>query len=163
MTHLLLVGAPDENQVRWFIALAGWKTPPLMRMKDFIGVISNNATTNDVSAVATCCFSYTNLNTGETQEMEDEFYDSTAQFIKSIYGIGIELQLPVNSSWIDPTTGQSHMYAATDIVLGIRVAGKSDQSTYKVVSNYFHKRLSIAGNISISSSDVTFTATPKLV
>lgn len=85
MTHLLLVGAPDENQVRWFIALAGWKTPPLMRMKDFIGVISNHATTNDASVVARRCFNSTNLNTAETQEMEDEFNVSTAQFIKSIF------------------------------------------------------------------------------
>lgn len=161
LSHVVIVGAPMENNRRLLIALAGWERSPIVRMKDFIGIASNNATTYDETAVLELDFTYT-YNSSVSEEMSDEYTIFNSDFISDPFGIGKEIQLPLNSSWTDPYTGKIETRSVSDIVLGIRVEAKSDNSAFKVVSNYFHKRLSITGSISFSKNKYEFSASPSI-
>lgn len=44
----------------------------------------------------------------------------------------------------------------------LRVEAKSDDSVFKVVSNYFYKRLSLVGEVSASKDDIDFDVSPSI-
>lgn len=165
LSHVIIVGAPLENRVRLLIALAGWERSPIMRLQDFIGISSDKASTYDETAVATleytCSTNITGIPNGSKTE-SIEYTPQKVSFEKTIHGVGLNIQLPINASITNPTTGATESMVFSDIVLGLRVEAKSDDSVFKVVSNYFHKRLTLVGEVSASKNDIDFDVSPSI-
>lgn len=171
LVHILIVGAKLSNGERLLSTVAAWETPPAMRLKDVIGVSSDKATTNDNTAQVSMDYSVIDYGTGKIEEFNEEFIageepssDCFSGFIEGTQGVAIEVDLPNNYTMSDPATGEILMTQfVSNIIIGINVMSKTESSVYKVVGQYYHKKLTFPSSVGISSSGFSFSVSPQFV
>ncbi|MFR8012196.1 MAG: hypothetical protein ACLU8W_10630 [Clostridia bacterium] len=166
LVHVLIVGGKFPNGERLLSTVGAWETAPASRLKDFIGVCSNGMTTNDPTAKASLEYTITdygaNNGAGSSEERSIDYVPSTSKFVEGTQGTGIEIDLPNNYTLPDAVTGVGRRYSMSNIVLGINVMAKTEESIYKVVGEYHHNKWSLLTSVGISSSGLSFSVSPQL-
>lgn len=165
LVQILIVGGTLSNGQRLLSTVAGWEEAPTMRMEDFIGICSDKITTNDLTEEAYLEYTVTDYGgssgTGSIEERSITYVPSTSKFVEGTQGTGKGINLPNDYIMPDFETGVGRKFCMSNIVLGIHVMSKPDTSVYKVIGQYFHKKLTLITSVGISSGGFSFSASPQ--
>ncbi len=164
--HVLIGQTPDEDHTMSCMSIASWNTAPFMRLKDFIGIYTNNANVISQSAVVSLNYEKNYYNQHQVFSTNQEYYYNASEYIDNANGAGREVQLPINVA--DPNTSTEHNVSyniqnlAIAMLIKIEPLSPQSEQNIRVVSDYYHRRLGLVSNIGISDNGIGFSATPTL-